>query len=57
MSEPGELCGARTVFWPDDEACDAECILPRGHQPDDVHRDEILGPWSEDELTTHHPTT
>lgn len=55
MSEP-ELCGATTVFWPDDEACDAECILPRGHEPADGHRDEILGPWSEDELTTHHPT-
>lgn len=55
MSEPGELCGARAVFWPDDEACDAECILSRGHQPADVHQDEILGLWSEDELTTHHP--
>lgn len=49
----GETCGARTVFWPDDEACDAECFLPPGHDPDDVHEDEILGRWSEDELTTH----
>lgn len=56
MSEPLELCGATTVFWPEVEACDAECILPRGHDPADVHRDEILGAWSEDELTTHHPT-
>jgi hypothetical protein len=56
MSETAELCGATTVFWPDVEACDAECILPRGHEPADVHEDEILGTWSEDELSTHHPT-
>jgi hypothetical protein len=47
-----ELCGARTVFWPDDEACDAECMLPKDHTPADVHQDEILGEWSEDELDT-----
>jgi hypothetical protein len=34
-------CGARTVFWPDDEACDAECWLPAGHEGE--HEDEILG--------------
>lgn len=45
------VCGARTVFWPDDEACDAECILPRGHRGTD-HEDAILGWWSEDDLPT-----
>lgn len=50
-----EVCGARTVFWPDDEACDATCVLPLGHQPASVHEDEILGQWSEDELLTNHP--
>lgn len=55
MSEGAERCGATTVFWPEVEACDAECVLPRGHDPADVHEDEILGRWSEDELTTHHP--
>lgn len=57
MNGPPELCGATTVFWPEVEACDAECILPRGHEPADVHQDEILGRWSEDELTTHRPNT
>jgi hypothetical protein len=47
------LCGARTVFWPDVEACDAECHLPAGHEPADVHEDPILGEWTEDELVTH----
>ena len=54
MSEPTELCGATATFWPDVEACEAECILPPGHEPADVHEDEILGQWSEDELPTHH---
>ncbi|MFM9635953.1 hypothetical protein [Streptomyces turgidiscabies] len=56
MSEPPEPCGATAVFWPEMEACDAECALPRGHDPADVHKDEILGEWREDELTTEHPT-
>lgn len=55
MSEPAELCGAQTVFWPDVEACEAECILPRGHEPADVHEDEILGTWHESDLITYHP--
>jgi hypothetical protein len=46
------LCGARAVFWPDDEACDAECCLLLGHRPAGVHEDEILGEWDEDELPT-----
>lgn len=46
-------CGARTVFWPDDEACDAECWLPP-HEGT-VHEDEALGQWDEDDLFTVHP--
>lgn len=49
------MCGATAVFWPDDEACDAECVRPAGHQPDDEHEDEILGVWTEDELNTRGP--
>ncbi|MFE9448312.1 hypothetical protein [Streptomyces sp. NPDC006739] len=56
MSEAAERCGAQATFWPDDEACEAECIRPPGHEPADVHEDEILGQWTEDELPTHHPT-
>lgn len=48
------LCGARTVFWPDVEAIDAKCIRPRGHEPANIHEDEILGEWNEDELLTYH---
>nr|MDT0658046.1 hypothetical protein [Micromonospora sp. DSM 115978] len=47
------LCGAQAIFWPDVEACEAECIRPTGH--DGPHEDEILGEWSEDDLPTHHP--
>lgn len=46
-----QLCGARTVFWPDDEACDAECFLPAGHEGS-IHEDEILGEWNEEDLLT-----
>ncbi|MER6738229.1 hypothetical protein [Streptomyces puniciscabiei] len=56
MNRSVERCGAQAVFWPDDEASEAECILPRGHEPADVHEDETLGRWSENELPTHHPT-
>lgn len=56
MNEAIALCGASTIFWPDVEACEAECVLPRDHEPADVHEDEILGQWSEDDLPTHHPT-
>lgn len=45
-------CGATATFWPDVEACEAECIRPENHQPEDVHEDEILGEWTEDELNT-----
>lgn len=45
---------ASTVFWPDQEACEAECILPKGHEPATKHEDEILGEWDEDELSTSH---
>lgn len=47
-----QTCGATTVFWPDDEACDAMCILPSGHQPDDAHEDKSLGTWREYDLLT-----
>ena len=48
-----ETCGATAVFWPDDEAIDATCFLPCGHEPSDVHEDESLGTWTEDELLTY----
>lgn len=47
-------CGARAVFWPDDEACDAECVLDR--DPKHArHEDEILGGWTDEELITSYP--
>ncbi|MFJ2568989.1 hypothetical protein ACIOYT_01020 [Streptomyces halstedii] len=55
MTQPTDTapkCGARTVFWPDVEAIDAECIRPRGHEPANIHEDEILGEWNEDDLLT-----
>lgn len=54
MSEPQALCGARTVFWPDDEACDAECIRPAEHAGT-RHEDEILGEWDEEDMFTTYP--
>jgi hypothetical protein len=42
------------VFWPDDEACDAECIRHRGHKGT-IHEDEILGEWDEEDMYTTHP--
>lgn len=45
-------CGARTVFWPDVEAIDAKCIRSQGHEPANIHEDEILGEWNEDDLLT-----
>lgn len=55
MSESPERCGAQATFWPDVEACEAECALPLGHQPAEVHEDETLGEWHEDDLPTHNP--
>lgn len=52
MTEQQPTCGATAVFWPDDEACEAVCILPPGHQPADRHEDENLGEWTEDDLPT-----
>ena len=54
MEDDTPKCGARTVFWPDDEACDAECIRPRGHGGT-IHEDEILGEWDEEEMFTSCP--
>lgn len=42
-----ERCGATTVFWPDVEARDAECIRLRGHGGT-VHEDAIMGEWDEE---------
>lgn len=56
MTETTRPCGATAVFWPDDEACDAECMLPVGHEPADVHEDAILGEWAEDDVPTSHHT-
>jgi hypothetical protein len=39
-------CGATTVFWPEHEGWEAECMKPRGHEGT-VHEDEILGEWDE----------
>lgn len=52
MTDQQQMCGATAVFWPGVEACEAVCILPGGHQPPDIHEDEILGEWTEDELST-----
>lgn len=46
-SEPVDKCDERTIFWPDDEACEAECIKPYGHAGD--HEDRILGEWEDKE--------
>lgn len=50
MSEAADKCGARTVFWPDEEACDAVCYLPEDHEPAHIHQDEILGEWNEEDM-------
>lgn len=52
---PYPKCGATTVFWPEDEACDAVCVWPRGHGGV-RHIDETLGEWDEEELATSHPS-
>jgi hypothetical protein len=54
MENLPKACGATTVFWPDVEACDAECSLPAGHEPANIHDDEILGEWDEDDMHTSH---
>ncbi|HEY9367553.1 hypothetical protein [Streptomyces sp.] len=46
-------CAARAIFWPDVEACEAECIRPRGHGG--AHEDDVLGEWTDDELPTTYP--
>ncbi|MFD8469000.1 hypothetical protein ACFV10_28330 [Streptomyces cyaneofuscatus] len=48
-------CSARAVFWPDAEAIDAVCMRPRGHEPANIHEDEDLGEWNEDDLFTTYP--
>ncbi|MFH9236011.1 hypothetical protein [Streptomyces globisporus] len=51
---PSETCKAHTVFWPDVEGCDAECVRHRGHKGT-IHEDEILGDWDEDNMFTTFP--
>ena len=53
-NQAGLLCGATAVFWPEAEACEAECWLPADH-PGTRHQAEILGDWDEDELSTQLP--
>lgn len=53
---PQETCGARTVFWPETEACEAKCIRHHGHKGT-VHEDVILGEWDEEDMNTIHPDT
>lgn len=36
-------CGEGTIFWPDDEACEATCMLGEDHVG--PHEDEQLGEW------------
>lgn len=55
MNTSPRTCGAKTVFWPDVEGCEAECIMPAEHEPAEIHEDEILGEWNEDDMFTHHP--
>jgi hypothetical protein len=50
-----DTCGATATFWPDDEGCEAECILSAGHLPENIHQDEILGEWDADDLNTSLP--
>lgn len=45
IAPPVVNCGQATVFWPDDECCEASCHLPKGHQPAGRHEDPILGEW------------
>ncbi len=45
-------CGARAVFWPEAEACDAVCGLTVHEST--VHRDHALGEWDEADLVTVH---
>ena len=42
-----EVCGDRTVFWPDDEAIDVACVLPDGHDGD--HEDDTGSEWENED--------
>lgn len=55
LNLPAERCGARTIFWPDVEACEAECIRHQGHKGT-IHEDEILGDWDEEDMITWNPS-
>ena len=45
-------CDATTTYWPDVEAIAVRCVLPVGHWPFAVHRDEFGDDWDEERLTT-----
>lgn len=48
-----KTCGATTVFWPDVEACEAECFL--APHTGTIHEDEILGQWDAEDMPTFVP--
>ena len=52
---PYGKCGARTVFWPEEDACDAACTWPPKHGGT-RHLDETLGSWDENEMPTSYPS-
>ena len=43
-------CGARTIFWPGEDDCEATCEMPPHTGP--THFDPVLGGWDEDEMLT-----
>lgn len=53
VHDPPLVCGAEALFWPDEEACEAVCGLPLGHDGD--HMSPSLGRWDEEELVTSMP--
>lgn len=48
-----QQCGARTVFWPEVEGCEAECLL--APHEGTIHEDEILGEWDAEDMATITP--
>ncbi|GAA4887734.1 hypothetical protein ACFPM3_33865 [Streptomyces coeruleoprunus] len=49
-----QKCGVSVQFF-DDEAYEAQCVLPAGH-PGTVHKDPVIGDWDEDEIYTTGPS-
>lgn len=44
-SEHWTGCTAQTVFWPEEESCEARCFKDKNHSG--AHEDEILGEWDD----------